>query len=185
MTIERKSQFAKRINRAPSYITELIKNGRIVLTKDGKHVEVEASLEKIEATASGANPAVSARHETARKQPARKKRKAADVKEGSRQHYERETQALKNKSKELNFDLALGKRFMVSDVRREALALGNTLRATVERLIDQTAPRLSVMSDSALRKQLLQDELKVLRTVIKSEFPRAMRRLKKGNKQNA
>lgn len=187
MTIERKSQFAKRINRAPSYITELIKHGRIVLTKDGKHVEVEESLAKIEATASGANPVVAARHEAARKsiKSARKKRKDAEVVEGSRQHYERETQALKNKAKELNFDLVLGKRFMISDVRREALSLGNTLRATVERLIDQTAPRLSVMQDTSMRKQLLQDELKVLRTVIKAEFPRAMRRLKKGNKQNA
>lgn len=185
MTTESKSQFAKRINRAPSYITELISHGRIVL--DGKKVNVEASLERIAQTASGANPAVSARHEAARKVEAkpRKKREAADVVPGSRQHFEREIQSIKNKHKELNFDLVLGKRFSIGDVRREALGLGNTLRATVERLIDQTAPRLSVMQDKTLRHALLQDELKTLRTVIKAEFPRAMRRLKKGGKANA
>ncbi|MDP3322654.1 MAG: hypothetical protein Q8S71_03805 [Hydrogenophaga sp.] len=151
---------------------------------DGKKVNVEASLARLEATASGANPAVAARHEAARKVEAkpRKKREAADVVPGSRQHFEREIQSIKNKHKELNFDLVLSKRFNVGDVRREALSLGNTLRATVERLIDQTAPRLSVMQDKTLRHALLQDELKTLRTVIKAEFPRAMRRLKKGAK---
>lgn len=187
MTIETKSQFAKRIQRAPSYITELISHGRIVLTEDGKRVEVEASIAKIEATASGAKPAVAARHEAERKgvKPGRKKRKEAEVEEGSRQYYERTLQQVKNDHKALEFDLVLGKRFLIADVRREALGLGNTLRATVERLIDQTAPRLSVMQDKTLRHALLQDELKTLRTVIKAEFPRAMRRLKKGGKANA
>jgi hypothetical protein len=180
MTTESKSQFARRINRAPSYITELISHGRIVL--EGKKVNVEASLEKLAATTSGLNPAVAARHEAARKAivKPRKKRKAAEVIKGSRADYERLTQSIKNKHKALNFDLVLNKRFLLSEVRREALALGNTLRATVERLIDQTAPRLAVMQDQKHRRYLLQSELKALRTVIKAEFPRAMRRLKKG-----
>lgn len=184
MTTETKSQFAKRINRAPSYITELIGHGRIVLTQDGKRVEVELSLQKLDATASGANPAVAARHEAERKSfvKPRKKRVAVEPVEGSRAYYERTAQSIKNKHKELSFDLVLGNRFMLGDVRREALALGNTLRATVERLIDQTAPRLAVMSDKGMRLRLLQSEIKALKLVIKAEFPRAMRRLNKGNK---
>ena len=183
MTLESKSQFAKRINRAPSYITELISHGRIVL--NGRRVDVEASLDLLAQTASGANPAVAARHEAARKGEAkpRKKRVTAEVAEGSRASYERLTQSVKNKHKELSFDLVLGNRFILGDVRREALALGNTLRATVERLIDQTAPRLSVMQDKNLRMRLLQDEITALKRVIKAEFPRSMRRLRKGNHQ--
>lgn len=182
MTIETKSQFAKRIQRAPSYITELINHGRIVLTEDGKRVEVEASIVKIEGTASGAKPSVAARHEAERKglKPARKKRKVAEVEEGSRQYYERTLQQVKNDHKALEFDLVLGKRFLIADVRREAQALGNTLRASLERLVDQTAPRLAVTKDAGLRHRILEEEIKKLSRVIKAEFPRAMRRLRKG-----
>jgi hypothetical protein len=184
MSTESKSHFAKRINRAPSYITELISHGRIVLDATGKRVDIEQSLAKIAETASGSNPAVAARHAAARttvKKP-RKKREAAEVVEGSRASYERLTQSVKNKHKELSFDLVLGSRFILGDVRREALALGNTLRATIERLIDQTAPRLSVITDKNQRLQLLNDEIAALKRVIKSEFPRSMRRLRKGSK---
>ncbi len=104
----------------------------------------------------------------------------AEVEEGSRQFYERQLQQTKNDHKALDFDLALGKRFLINDVRREAQALGNTLRASLERLVDQTAPRLAVTKDKKLRKQLLLDEIKKLNRVIKAEFPRAMRRLRKG-----
>lgn len=182
MTIETKSQFAKRISRAPSYITELIGHGRLVLTEDGKRVEVEASLEKLAQTASGAKPAVAARHEAERKgqKPARKPRKVAEIVEGSRQYYERSLQQIKNDHKALEFDLVLGKRFLIADVRREAQALGNTLRASLERLVDQTAPRLAVTKDAVVRNQILLDEIKNLNRVIKAEFPRAMRRLRKG-----
>jgi autotransporter adhesin len=182
MTIETKSQFAKRISRAPSYITELIGHGRLVLTADGKKIEVEASLEKLAQTASGAKPAVAARHEAERKgqKPARKSRKVAEIVEGSRQYYERSLQQIKNDHKALEFDLVLGKRFLIADVRREAQALGNTLRASLERLVDQTAPRLAVTQDAVVRNQILLDEIKNLNRVIKAEFPRAMRRLRKG-----
>lgn len=181
MTIESKSQFAKRINRAPSYITELIGHGRIVFDESGKKVNVEASLVKLEQTASGANPAVAARHEAARnsEKPARKKRKVAEVQENSRQFYEQTLQQIKNNNKKLDFDLVLNKRFSLQDVRREAQSLGNTMRASLERLVDQTAPRIAVVQDEKQRAVILQDEIKKLGIVIKAEFPRAMRRLKK------
>jgi hypothetical protein len=180
MTTATKSAFAKQINRAPSYVTELIQHGRIVLTADGKRVEVEASLKRLEETASGANPAVAQRHEQARKAGTRKKREPVKVEEGTRQFYELQLQQTKINHKQLDFDLVLGKRFVVGDVRREAQALGNTMRASLERLIDQTAPRLAVIKDQAQRKALLDGEIKQLARVIKSEFPRAMRRLRKG-----
>jgi hypothetical protein len=153
-----------------------------VLTADGKRVEVEASLKRLEETASGANPAVAQRHEQARTQgkAKRKKREAVKVEEGTRQFYELQLQQTKINHKQLDFDLVLGKRFVVGDVRREAQALGNTMRASLERLIDQTAPRLAVIKDQAQRKALLESEIKQLARVIKSEFPRAMRRLRKG-----
>lgn len=179
MTTETKSQFAKRINRAPSYVTELIKHGRIVLTANGKRVEVEASLNRIAETASGAKPAVAARHQVERVGGKRKPRKQSEIAEGSRQFYEMQLQAFKNSQKQLDYELANKKRFAIPAVRNEAQALGNTLRVGIEKLIDLSAPRLAALTDPAQREQLLQVEIKQLARVIKAEFPRAMRRLRK------
>lgn len=178
MTTCTKSHFAKLISRSPSYITELIKHERIVLTQDGKRVEVEASLQLMQDSASGTNPAVAARHEAERKQ-GRKKRKSTETAEGSRQYYELQLQSIKNNHKQLDYELAIKKRFALPAVREEAQSLGNTLRVGIEKLIDLSAPRLAVLTDNAQRAQLLQVEIKQLTRVIKAEFPRAMRRLRK------
>lgn len=178
MTTCTKSHFAKLLNRAPSYITELIKQDRIVLTQDGKRVEVEASLQLLQDSASGIKPAVAARHEAERK-AGRKKRQPAAVAEGSRQYYEMQLQAIKNNQKQLDYELANKKRFAMTAAKDEAHSLGNTLRSSVEKLIDLAAPRLAALSDTAQREQLLQVEIKQLSRVIKAEFPRAMRRLRK------
>ena len=181
MTTSTKSAFAKRINRVPSYVTELIAHGRMVLTADGKRVEVAASLEKIAATASGANPAVAARHAAARSAPIpRKKRKVAEIQEGSRQFYELKIQQIKNNHKTLDFELAIKKRFLLPRVRHEAHSLGNTLRASIEKLIDLTAPQIAALADGAAREQALNIETKKLGYAIKKELPRAMRRLVRG-----
>jgi hypothetical protein len=178
MTTCTKSHFAKLISRSPSYITELIKQGRITLSDDGKRVEVEASLKMLADTASGTNPAVAARHEAERKQ-GRKKRKAVEITEGTRTHYEIQLQAIKNNHNQLDYELAIKKRFPMLAVRDEAQALGNTLRTSVEKLIDLSAPRLAALTDNAQRAQLLRVEIKQLTRLIKAEFPRAMRRLRK------
>jgi len=58
-----KSAFAARIGRSPSYITWLKGNGRLVLSPDGKLVDVPATEAKIQETADPAKAAVAARHE--------------------------------------------------------------------------------------------------------------------------
>lgn len=178
MTLESKSQFAKRINRAPSYITELISHGRIVL--DGKKVNVEASLERIAQTASGANPAVSARHEAARKGEAPSKKDSMSMESGSRAKFKSMVMHYENQQIKIEMMLRRGLRFELADTRREAQAIGNTMRASIERLIDQTAPRLAVMHSRADRARLITQEVQKLNRIIKTEFPRAMRRLHKG-----
>lgn len=57
-----KSAFAARIGRAPSYITWLKKNNRLVLTADGKQVDVTASEALIRDTADPSKTAVADRH---------------------------------------------------------------------------------------------------------------------------
>lgn len=57
-----KSAFAARIGRAPSYITWLKNNNRLVLTADGKQVDVTASEALIRDTADPSKAAVADRH---------------------------------------------------------------------------------------------------------------------------
>ena len=57
-----KSAFAARIGRAPSYITWLKNNDRLVLTADGKQVDVLASEAFIRDTADPSKTAVADRH---------------------------------------------------------------------------------------------------------------------------
>ena len=49
-----------------------------------------------------------------------------------------------NQSQKLDMALAQSLRFDLAQVRDEALGIGNTLRAAVERLVDVTAPRLAI-----------------------------------------
>ena len=177
MTIESKSQFAKRINRAPSYITELLSHGRLVLDESGKKIDVEASLQRLAETSNGANPSVSARHEKARKTLKNVKQKKTEA--VKRVDYKSQTLHFENEQLKLEISLRRHQRFELPDVRREAQNIGNTLRASIERLIDQTAPRLSVMKSEGDRNALLAAELFKLKSVVKSEFPRALRRMQK------
>jgi hypothetical protein len=57
-----KSAFAARLGRAPSYITWLKNNNRLVLTADGKQVDVSASEALIRDTADPSKTAVADRH---------------------------------------------------------------------------------------------------------------------------
>ena len=63
-----KSAFAARIGRAPSYITWLKNNNRLVLTADGKQVDVTASEALIRETADPSKAAVADRHQQDRLQ---------------------------------------------------------------------------------------------------------------------
>ncbi|VVQ34573.1 terminase small subunit [Pseudomonas fluorescens] len=58
-----KSAFAARIGRAPSYITWLKNNNRLVLSPDGKLVDVQASEALIRETADPSKTAVADRHQ--------------------------------------------------------------------------------------------------------------------------
>ena len=63
-----KSAFAAYIGKAPSYITWLRKNNRLVLSADERQVNVEETIALIRETADPAKAAVTARHQEARVQ---------------------------------------------------------------------------------------------------------------------
>ena len=64
-TVKRR-EFAAILKCKPSYVTQLANAGRLVLTDDGREVVVQASLDRIRATASPERHAVAERHAQAR-----------------------------------------------------------------------------------------------------------------------
>lgn len=183
MTILTKSAYARHRGWTPAYVSKLIAQGRVVLD-DKKHVLVEETDAKIKATA-GARDDVAARNAAARAgamTAASLPMPESDIPEGGRARYKAMAMHYENQCQKIHLALAQGVRFTTDEVKDEALGIGNTLRATIERLIDTTAPRLAVTKTKAERARILQMEVAALRKSLKNAFPRAFVRLarKKG-----
>lgn len=103
---------------------------------------------------------------------------AADVSGAQRAAAEADRLHWQNQLLELALALTRGTRLPRQALTREAQALGNSLRGAVERLIDQTAPRLAAVTNAAERRRLLQGELAAARRQLRAEFARSIRRLR-------
>ena len=203
--IETKSAFARRIGVHKSQITRAAQAGRLVLNAGGM-VEVEASVERWHATKGGRDD-VAARHAAQRgagaanrgtvgvqakpsAEPAQNglnnatsaqpgAQPSGEMPEpGGRARYKAVSMHFENQSIKLEMALRRGLRYPLEAVRREALALGATVRAALERIIDQTAPRLAILGTGLERRRLIDTELRRVRWVVKSELPRALRRMR-------
>lgn len=181
--------FARHIGVAKSYVTELKKAGRLVMSADGKRVEVEASIARIEATAAG-RADVTTRHAQQRGAELPKAAQAtprqeaeidsADLGIDDTGRAKAKTLLLHYENGSIKIEMALrrGMRYERAAVKREAADLGAMLRAGIERVIDQTAPRLAASGDAAERRRILEAEIHRMRRMIKRELPRALRRMR-------
>lgn len=88
-----------------------------------------------------------------------------------------------NESIKLEMALRRGIRHPAAAVQRESFGLGIALRAAVERLIDQMAPRLAATHDEAERAALLRRECAALARSMKTEFVQAARRLRQAGEK--
>jgi hypothetical protein len=83
----------------------------------------------------------------------------------------------RNEALRLEIALADGTRLPRAATLAEAQGLGALLRAAVERIIDQTAPRLAAAATPQDRRRLLQAQLASVRRQLRCELPAALRRL--------
>lgn len=189
MTTETRAAFARRLGFDRSRITQLAGQGRVVLTPDGKLIEVEASLARMAATADPGRMDVVERHAAERASkgvaPSAAPIPAPELSSDGlgidpsgrarakalRMHYE-------NSTLKLEMGLRRGLRYERAAVRRESGSLGAMLRAGIDRVIDQTAPRLAAASNDLERRIILDKEIRRLRWAMKREMPRALRRMK-------
>lgn len=194
---ETRAAFARRLGVEKSTITRAVQAGRLVIDADGL-LDVDDSLRRWKSTQAGRTD-VAARHAARRgraipedigpaDRPAALPRAPSapeipadlDLGEGadSRAGWKAQILAYENAAIRLEIALRQGKRYPLADVEREAQSLGAMLRAGFERLIDQTAPRLAVATDRAERRRLIDAELRTLRSLVRSEMPRALRRMR-------
>lgn len=80
---------------------------------------------------------------------------------------------------ELSLALTRGTRIPRPALLREGQGVGNAFRAAIERLIDQTAPRLAAAgADAAEQRRIVAAELAIVRRQLRAEFAAAARRLR-------
>lgn len=170
------SQFAAHIGQSRQHVSKLKAAGRLVMYRG--RVRVAESIARIAATEAGRED-VKERHAKQRAAAPSQEIDLGEQSAGSRAKFKAMALHYENQQIKLEMALRRGLRFEVEAMKREAHGLGNTLRAALERLIDQTAPRLAMLKTRHERLRLLQNESTALRRLIKNEFPRGLRRMKK------
>jgi hypothetical protein len=193
--------FSRRLGVARSTVTRAAQAGRLVLSPEG-HVQIAQSLQAWHASR-GTRDDLAERHAAARGHaipgavagfahaattPATAQNAPAspdpdlegtDPATGhSRALLQAQTLRWQNAALVLALHLSQGTRIPRPQLLAEAQGLGNTLRAAVERLIDQTAPRLAAATNPADQARLLRAEVGAVRGLIRAEFARSIRRLR-------
>lgn len=193
---EHLAAFARRLGVNRSTVTRAAQVGRLVLNAQGL-VLIEPSLNAW-AASKGLRDDVAHRHATARlgqpQHPAPENAASAPFgpsaglsqrpatppatppEPGSRADHQAAALRAQNAHLALQIALQRGQALPRAALLAELQGLGGILRAAVERLIDQTAPRLAA-ADPAQRRPLLLAELATVRRQLRREFPRALRRL--------
>jgi hypothetical protein len=181
------SSFARFMGVNKSTVTRARRAGRLVMTPEGL-VDFEASAARWHQTAGGRTD-VSARHAQNRggviptPHPSQKRAPAAmdsPAPADSSARMEAATDRMHFENSILKLEMALrrGLRFERTAVQREANGLGAMVRAGIERVIDQTAPRIAAATNELERRRILDKEIRRLRWVLKREIPRALRRMR-------
>jgi hypothetical protein len=178
-------------------VSRAIAAGRLLLVAG--RLDIADSLRRWHDTKPGTRPDVLARH-AAKRAPAnvvavqaaeiapRAPESAATEDSGERSapvvadpgigEYTQQLLAAQNALARLSISLRTFRRYPLDMIEREAQALGSTLRGALERLVDQTAPRLAVYREDGPRADVLAGEIIRLRQTMRREMPRALRRMR-------
>lgn len=171
-----RAEFARIAGFKPAYVTQLARDGRIVLADNGRDVRVSESLALIRNTADPSRAGVAARHAATRGAATA----AASTPEGDDQlgdddddgapatsggsAYQRartrreEAQAA---MAERDLALSLGQLLRVDDVREVVSRAGTELRNALELLPDRLAPSLAAEPDEARCRALLAEAVEM------------------------
>lgn len=180
-----RSEFATLAGYKPSYVTELAKAGRLVLTEDGKRVRVAESLALIEATRDPARQGVADRHAAARAalEPAAEGEPTGDdadepvgASAEQNSHAVRRARALADDAEESarrkrrENDIEEGKLLWRADVEPAVSLAFSRLRQALESLCSELPPELSAIDDEDRIRAVLTERVERLLSDLSREL---------------
>jgi len=139
------AEFARQNKWSRSYVTQLKKDGRLVMSNDGKKVLPKESLARIKATEDPNREDVKQRHADERGSGEKKKSKTAEKYQEARARKE----SAQADIAEAMRDVEQGKLVSADDVKKAGFELGTHIRTALENMPDQLAPELAPISDPA------------------------------------
>lgn len=166
------TEFARLRGIKGSYVTQLKKEGRLVLTDDGKRVRVPESIARIEATRDPAMAGVAERHAANRlakaggsDAPAAAPPEAHTAVSGAEKigNTYQAARAVKERylamSAKRDYEVSVGKLLPADEVRGALANAVATMRIALEALPDSLAPVMAGETDEARIRILLSDEI--------------------------
>lgn len=162
---ESMAAFARRLGFKRSYITQLRKDQRLVMTDDGKKVRVAESIALIESSKDPSKRAVAARHAAKRAAdpvPAADplpEPPEPDPASASYQHHRATREEYLAKAAIRDYELSIRKLMPAADVETALAQAITELRARLERLPFKLASQVAAESDETRCMRILADEI--------------------------
>lgn len=161
-----RKEFAGIAGFKPSYITQLEKDNRLVLTEDGKRILVAESLARIEATRDPSKIAVARRHAEARSAAegegnaqAAPETEELEINSSGYQHWRERSERAKALAAERDNAVADGKLLAAADVAAAVATIATTLRTRLESLPAILAPQVVAAVDEARAHALIAEHV--------------------------
>lgn len=164
------AEFARHLGVRPSYITELRKAGRLVLTDDGKAVKLAESLALIDSTRDPSRGGVAARHAAARghevntssePEHADDDDRAAAVAAASNDHGFQKAKAINERYKamtaKVEYERLIGRLAPVDQIEAAAAELVTSLRRRLEGMGAVLAPLVAPVSEPSACRALIDE----------------------------
>jgi len=155
------AEFARQNKWSRSYVTQLKKDGRLVMSGDGKKVLPKESLVRIKATEDPNREDVKKRHAAEREEVV----DPAAEKAGSSYQAARAVKENFNAlSAKLAYEKESGTMVEAAAVKKAGFELGTHIRTALENMPDQLAPELAPISDPARVHAVLVEYFEALLT---------------------
>lgn len=167
-----RSEFARLRGIKPSYVTQLAREGRLVLSDDGRRVKVSESIARIEATRDPSKQAVADRHAAARAQrePKVDAPENIEVIDPSYQNARAKREHFAAEREELRYRQEAGELMVAAEVEGALADVLTVLRNKLETWPDTLAPQLAPIADEQQIRARLADEVEIALADVASRF---------------
>tara|TARA_R110002049_G_scaffold73666_23_gene190308 strand:+ start:2784 stop:3338 length:555 start_codon:yes stop_codon:yes gene_type:complete len=162
-----RTEFALRMGFKPSYVTQLVKDGRLVLTPDGRRVLVAESVARLEATRDPSKKAVADRHAAGRRAgqgtplPETPEDEAPPIADHDYQNARAKREHFAALREQLRYREEAGELMVASEVEGTLADILTVLRNRLETWPDTLAPQLAPVIEEQQVRARLADEVEI------------------------